>query len=400
MDRLADFVISYRTRLIVLTSVSSLALMVFIPTLKLNDQWIGYFSTNIEFRNDSDQALQYFGMYPVDFSVPAAEPGGISEPEYLDYLDQFTAYLRAQPEVTHVYAFSDVMKRLNKNLHGDDESYYDIPDNRELSAQYLLLYEISLPYGLDLNDRINIDKSATRVTATLGDINSIKTKRFLKAANDWLALNAPEWMQAKPTGPQVMFTYIAERNMQNMVAGTVAAIVVISLILMLALRSFSLGLLSLIPNGLPILASFGAWALLVGEVGFSVATVASISLGIVVDDTVHFLTKYARARRERNLSAEDSVRYAFNSVGTAILVNTAILAVGFAVLIASNFKVNADMGLLTALAIVLALVLDMLLLPSLLLLGRESREGTEAITKTKLLDKPGLIDNDLVGETL
>ena len=400
MDRLADFVISYRTRLIVLTSVFSLALMVFIPTLKLNDQWIGYFSTNIEFRNDSDQALQYFGMYPVDFSVPAAEPGGISEPEYLDYLDQFTAYLRAQPEVTHVYAFSDVMKRLNKNLHGDDESYYDIPDNRELSAQYLLLYEISLPYGLDLNDRINIDKSATRVTATLGDINSIKTKRFLKAANDWLALNAPEWMQAKPTGPQVMFTYIAERNMQNMVAGTVAAIVVISLILMLALRSFSLGLLSLIPNGLPILASFGAWALLVGEVGFSVATVASISLGIVVDDTVHFLTKYARARRERNLSAEDSVRYAFNSVGTAILVNTAILAVGFAVLIASNFKVNADMGLLTALAIVLALVLDMLLLPSLLLLGRESREGTEAITKTKLLDKPGLIDNDLVGETL
>jgi hypothetical protein len=394
MERLADFVISHRNRLLVLTSVFSLALIVFIPTLKLNDQWINYFSTNIEFRTDSDQALQYFGMYPVDFSVPAAGPGGVSEPEYLAYLDQFTAYLRQQPEVTHVYAFSDVMKRLNKNLHGDDENFYSIPDNRELSAQYLLLYEISLPYGLDLNDRINIDKSATRVTATLGDVSSIKTRRFLKAADDWLADNAPLWMQSKPTGPQVMFTYIAERNMQNMVAGTVAAIVVISLILMLALRSFSLGLLSLIPNGLPILASFGAWALLVGEVGFSVATVASISLGIVVDDTVHFLTKYARARRERGLGAEDSIRYAFNSVGTAIIVNTAILAIGFAVLMASNFKVNADMGLLTSLAIVLALVLDFLLLPSLLLLGRERKTETE-IT---LLENPKLIDNDMVGE--
>ena len=394
MDRLAGFVISQRNRLLVVTTVFSLAMIVFIPTLKLNDQWIDYFSTNIEFRNDSDQALQHFGMYPVEFSVPAAGPGGVSEPEYLAYLDQFTTFLRQQPEVTHVYAFSDVMKRLNKNLHGDDECYYAIPDNRELSAQYLLLYEISLPYGLDLNDRINIDKSATRVTATLGDVSSIETKRFLHAADEWLAGNVPGWMQSKPTGPQVMFTYIAARNMQNMVAGTVAAIAVISLILMLALRSFSLGLLSLVPNGLPILASFGAWALLVGEVGFSVATVASISLGIVVDDTVHFLTKYTRARRERGLGAEESIRYAFNSVGTAILVNTAILASGFAVLLASNFKVNADMGLLTSLAIVLALVLDFLLLPSLLLLGGERN----AATTMKLMKEPKLIANDLVGE--
>jgi predicted RND superfamily exporter protein len=399
MERFADFVISHKRRLLVYTGVFSLALMLFIPTLKLNDQWINYFSTNIEFRNDSDLALQHFGMYPVEFSVAAAGPGGVSEPEYLAYLEQFAVFLREQPGVTHVYAFSDVMKRLNKNLHGDDERYYVIPDNRELSAQYLLLYEISLPYGLDLNDRINIDKSATRLTATLGDISSIETKQFLQAATGWLADNAPSWMQSKPTGPQVMFTYIAERNMQNMVAGTVAAIVAISLILMLALRSFSLGLLSLVPNGLPILASFGAWALLVGEVGFSVATVASISLGIVVDDTVHFLTKYARARRERKLDAEASVRYAFNSVGTAILVNTAILASGFAVLLASNFKVNADMGLLTSLAIVLALVLDFLLLPSLLLLGRTTARKTSTNPETELLQQPAFSGNDLVGDT-
>jgi predicted RND superfamily exporter protein len=178
-----------------------------------------------------------------------------------------------------------------------------VPDNRDLSAQYLLLYEISLPYGLDLNDRINVDKSATRVTATLGDVSSIETKQFLNSAIAWLADNAPAYMQAKPTSAQVMFTYIAARNVQNMVGGTIAAVLIISVILMLALRSFGLGMLSLVPNGLPILATFGAWAILVGEIGFSVATVASISLGIVVDDTVHFLAKYARARREQGLDA-------------------------------------------------------------------------------------------------
>jgi predicted RND superfamily exporter protein len=394
MDRLADFVIANRRHLLILVSVFSLALVAFIPTLKLNDQWVNYFSENIEFRTDSDQALQYFGMYPIEFSVPAAGPGGVSEPEYLETLDEFAGFLRTQPQVTHVYAFSDVMKRLNKNLHGDDQGWYRIPDNRELSAQYLLLYEISLPYGLDLNDRINVDKSATRVTATLADVSSIETKAFLASANDWLARNAPDYMQARPTSAQVMFTYIAERNMHNMVGGTIAAVLAISLIMMLALRSVGLGLLSLVPNGLPILVTFGAWALIVGEVGFSVATVASISLGIVVDDTVHFLAKYARARRERGLDAEDSIRYAFNSVGTAIVVNTVILAVGFAVLTASNFKVNADMGLLTSLAIVLALVLDFLLLPALLLLRGSRKPADQASAVPEPLPVPGKLASD------
>jgi predicted RND superfamily exporter protein len=204
MELFADFVINNRRRLLVAVGIIALTLMAFIPTLQLNDQWIDYFSTRIEFRNDSDSALQHFGMYPIEYSVPATGPGGVSEPEYLNYLDEFATFLRTQPEVTHVYAFSDIMKRLNKNLHGDDPDYYRIPDNRELSAQYLLLYEISLPYGLDLNDRINVDKSATRLSATLGDVSSMETKRFLNAAAKWLEDNAPDYMQAKPTSAQVM----------------------------------------------------------------------------------------------------------------------------------------------------------------------------------------------------
>ena len=115
------------------------------------------------------------------------------------------------------------------------------------------------------------------------------------------------------------------------------AIFAIALMMIVALRSLKLGLLSLIPNGLPILTTFGAWAILIGDVGFSVATVASISLGIVVDDTVHFLSKYVRAREDRQLSVEDSIRYAFDNVGMAIVINTFILAVGVGVLTSSTF---------------------------------------------------------------
>ena len=252
-------------------------------------------------------------------------------------------------------------------MHGDDQSYYRIPEERDLSAQYLLLYELSLPYGLDLNDRINIDKSASRVTVTFGRITTAELKNFLVQTDNWMQENFPNYMQTKPTGASVMFTYITERNISSMITGTMIAIFAIALMMIVALRSLKLGLLSLIPNGLPILTTFGAWAILIGDVGFSVATVASISLGIVVDDTVHFLSKYVRAREDRQLSVEDSIRYAFDNVGMAIVINTFILAVGFGVLTSSTFKLNVDMGLMTILAIVFALILDFLLLPAILL---------------------------------
>ena len=373
MSNFAEFVIANYRKLFVITGAGALTLIAFIPQIELNDQWSKYFDERIEFRRDTDVASQYFGLYPIEYSIPAGEAGGVSNPEFLERLEAFTNFLREQPNVTHVYSLTDIMKRLNKNLNADDPSFYRLPEDRELSAQYLLLYELSLPYGLDLNDRVNIDKSATRVTVTLDDVTTNDTKALLENAEVWMEANFPPEMRAKATSAQVMFTYISDRNVSQMLRGTALAISAIAIIMILALQSVRLGLLSLIPNALPILTAFGAWAVLIGTVGFSIAIVGSISLGIVVDDTVHFLTKFARARRDKRLSTEDSIRYAFRNVGVAILINTVILSLGFLVLTYSSFKVTLDMGLLTAFSIVAALILDFLLLPGILLwMGRKS----------------------------
>ena len=385
MTKLGDFVVHNPKKLIVTLGLTSIFLISFISKIEFNDQWAEYFDESIKFRQDTDQVVQNFGVYPVEFSMPARTSGGISDPGYLQHLENFTEYLRAQENVKHVYSYSEIIKRLNKNLHADDESYYKIPSEPELSAQYLLFYEMSLPFGLDLNDRINIDKSATRITATMGKTSTAETKAFLEKTQEWIKSNLPDYMQSiVPTSTQVMFTYIAERNVNNMIAGTVGAVLVISLILMFSLMNWRLGLLSLVPNGLPILTTFGAWAILVGEVGFSVATVASISLGIIVDDTVHFLSKYVRARDEKGLDAADSVKYAYKNVGVAILVNTVILASGFLVMTTSTFKVNYDMGMLTAIAIGFALILDFLLLPALLVFFDRKNTAQSKIGETKM----------------
>ncbi len=367
MERFADLVLARHNTIAVGTLLVSLGLVAMIPRLDFNDQWVKYFDERIPFRPASEVTTEYFGLYPVEFSVPAGEPGGVSEPAYLERLEAFAAWLNAREEVAHVYSISDIMKRLNRNLHGDDPDFYKLPQNRDLSAQYLLLYELSLPYGLDLNDRINIDKSASRVTATLGNVTTTQTKTFLTDVRAYIEANFPENQRAVPTSTQVMFTFITDRNLMQMIQGTGIAIVGICLVMIISLRSFTLGLLSLVPNALPIMTALGAWALLVGEVGFSVAVVGAISLGIVVDDTVHLMTKYLRARRENGASPQDAIRYAFATVGLAILVNTIILTIGFSILMFSTFKVTVDMGLMTSLAIVLAMLIDFLFLPALLI---------------------------------
>ena len=375
MDGLANFVIDYRKPVLIFTASVSLGLIVIAPQVDLNDQFVRYFDHRVEFRNDAEFAEENLnGVYVVEYSVPSGEKGGISNPEYLATLEKFTVWLRNQNEVMHVNSYSDVIKRLNKNMHGDNEDWYQIPEDRNLSAQYLLLYELSLPYGLDLNDRITLDKSATRVSVTLREISTVEIRKFLQRSDNWFRVNTPERMHAVATGATVMFSYISQRNIENMLTGNMAAVLVIAVILMLALRSFGLGTLSLIPNLVPVIATFGIWTLIVGQVGMAAATVTATSLGIVVDDTVHFLSKYLLARREKGLSRPNAIRYAFNMVGTAIVMTTIILTIGFSVLALSTFMINAQMGLLTAIAIVLALFIDFLLLPALLLIGYKTEE--------------------------
>lgn len=374
LDRLGAWIVAHHRRVLVGSAGVAVVVIGCLPLLELNDQWVRYFDERVEFRRDADFTDEHLtGLYLVEFSVPAGEPEGISDPEYLAVLEGFTTWLRGQESVRHVASYADVVKRLSKNLHGDDPLYYAVPAERDQAAQYLLLYELSLPFGLDLGDRIAVDKSATRVTATLGGtVTTRETRTLLARAGEWFEAHAPPRMHPVPSGLGVMFAYISERNIDSMLRGNVLAVVLIAGILVLALRSVGLGLLSLIPNTVPVLMTYGIWALAVGQVGMAAAMVSVSSLGIVVDDTVHFLTKYLRARRERGLDRPEAVRHAFRTVGTAIVSTTVILTAGFLVLALSTFRINFELGLLTAIALVLALLTDFLLLPTLLLWGHRT----------------------------
>ena len=382
MVALAEFVVRRRRVLGWGTGLIAVALVASIPRNELNDVFLHYFDESIEFRRDADFTVRNLtGMYAMEYSLGSGEPGGISDPAYLGDVAAFAEWYKEQPETIHVNVITDTFRRLNMSMHGDDPDEYRLPASRELAAQYLLLYEMSLPYGLDLDNQIDVDRSATRMVVSTKTLSSNEVLALDRRALQWLADHAPNIAHPQSSGTTLMFAYLGRRNIIAMLVGTTIALVGISFVLILALRSLRLGLASLVPNLVPGALGFGIWGLAVGEVGVSLSIVTTMTLGIVVDDTVHFLSKYRRARHELGCASPDAVRVAFRTVGRALLTTSLVLVAGFIVVSLSSFELNAGMGKLTALVIALALLADFFLLPPLLMKVEGDADNDAAVDR-------------------
>ncbi len=390
MEKFADLVIAKRKILLPATVVVIVALASFLPQNKLDDNFVEYFDTSVPFRAATDFMEENLsGLSSIEVSIDSKVSSGINDPKFLKTVGDFTDWLRAQEFTDHVSTLSDVLKRLNKNMHGDDQAFYKLPEERDLSAQYLLLYEMSLPYGLDLNNQLNVDKSSTRVIGTFKNLSSTQQIEIEESMYRWFADNAPDY-QVSISSPTLMFAHIGQRNITSMLFGTTVALILISLLLAFALRSIRYGVISLLPNLIPASVGFGLWYFMDGQVGLALSVVTGMTLGIVVDDTVHFLTKYKHARDKYGKNSEEAVRYAFSSVGRALWITTLVLVAGFMVLAQSSFKLNGDMGLLTAVTIAVALIVDFLFLPPLLMMLDGKKEQNSSDSSTSTVDQVNL----------
>ena len=366
MVALGEFVIRHQKRLLLGIPVIIICFAAGISQIKLEDDFLRYFDESFETRQATDlYETELGGLNVLEYSVNTGEENGINSVAYLTKLEDLSAFLRAQPEVSHIRSLSDTIKRLNMNMNGDDPAFYRIPETDEEASQFLFLYELSLGYGMDLTDQINVDRSSTRVSAFVGYATTRQLIALDHKIQDWFDENAPE-LKAPVTGQTHVYTMISARDVPSMLQGTTLALVFISFVIFLVLRNLKLGIVSLVPNLLPALMGFGLWGYLVGNVTLAVSIVVAMTLGIVVDDTVHFMLKYANARK-RGESAEDSVRHAFKSVGMALTITSLGLVIGFAILGQSGFAVNRDMARLTAITLSFALFVDFLFLPPLLI---------------------------------
>ncbi len=382
MGALADSVLRWRKPIFWGWLAIVPLMMLAIPRNEVNDVLVHFFDESVEFRQDTDFMDEHLsGNTLLEYSLQASVEGGVTDPLFLTEVSKFADWYRGQPPVRHVSVITDTFRQLNKSMRGDDPAAYRIPESRELAAQYLLLYELSLPQGLNLNNQIDRSRSATRVTVSAETLYSQELLELNARAEAWLKENAPHVAGVNSTGPAALFAYIGQRNIRAMLIGTMVVLLAISAILLFALRSLRLGLISIVPNLVPAVLGFGVWGLTVGQVSLSLSVVVAMTIGIVVDDTVHFLSKYRRARREYGRSPDDAVRYAFDTAGLALFTTTVVLVAGFLIFVLSPFVPTAEVGVLTAMIIGFALIADLTLLPALLTaVDRRSAERDAAGT--------------------
>ncbi|MEM6811435.1 MAG: MMPL family transporter [Pseudomonadota bacterium] len=375
MKNVGAVIYNHKNKAFFATLIFCISAISLIPRLEFNDVWSKYFAPGIDIRDSIDDTRPYFGTDNIEFVIDSSKSQAVLEPVFLEDVNKFAEWLKTQPEVSHIYAVSDIMKRLNKNLNEDQESFYSIPDNRKMASQYLLVYELSLPYGLDLNDRIDIDRQRTRVTATIKDVSTVEARTLIEKAVTWMEENNNSGASVSATGSTTLFNYIADRNVQSMFKGGIVLIISIFVIMAVSFKSIRIGLLSVVLNSLPIMVTFGLWSVISGTIGFSIAAVGAVAIGLVIDDTVHMISKYMQASRHKGKSNEQSILYAFDTAGTAILATTVILTAGFALLATSSFKPNVDLGLMTSIAIMLAMVINFLVMPALLSFSNKDKKG-------------------------
>lgn len=303
------------------------------------------------------------GPTTMEIVIDSGEEDGFKDPAFMQKLGAFQDWLEAQPYVTSNTSLVDVLKSMNKSLHADDPKQYVLPDTREGIAQQHLLYTMSLPQGMDLNDRVSVKNDALRLTSSW----NIRDSAVVVPTIDLVEAKAKEMgLDAQITGKVQLWQRMNPYVVSTFVKSISIAVVLMSILMIVVFRSFGLGMLAMLPNMFPLLLG----AALVHAIGhyLDMGTVIAFSfcLGIAVDDTVHFMANYARLRHE-GMNAKDAVASIFTHTVPALTTTTIVLVIAFGAFMFATFLPNRNFGIFVATILTMALFTDVTLLPALLM---------------------------------
>jgi predicted RND superfamily exporter protein len=306
----------------------------------------------------NDQSLVY--------SIHSGEYYGITELEFLKQVDDFSQWLEAQPEASFVTSYTDLLKNLNQAEHDDDEAWNILPEDKLQIIDYLVGYQLIQEIEPNLEPIFNADYSAIRLVIGTSNLTNLQLINFNDRIDAWIAENVKPGYRVLHGDNSILFARLDRTISEELMKGFTLSFVLITATMLVGLRSVRYGLLSIMPNLFPATIVFGFWGLFIGELSPYILMLFSISIGLVVDDSVHILSKYLYARRQGD-PPESAVSYSLDKAGSAITITTLALAVGTFVLVFSNTFYFQNVALLLTPIIVVALLLDLLFLPPLLI---------------------------------
>lgn len=314
----------------------------------------------------NDQSLVY--------AIHSGEYYGITEPGFLNQVDEFSRWVEAQPEASFVSSYTDLLRSLNKSEHDDDPAWDRLPEDKLQIIDYLVGYQLIQEIEPSLEPIFNADYSAIRLVIGTSNLSNATLIDFNDRIDRWIEDHMDPKYEVLHGDNSILFARLDRSITEELMKGFTLSFVLITLTLLVGLKSVRYGLVSIMPNVFPATIVFGVWGLFVGELSPYILMLFSISIGLVVDDSVHILSKYIVARR-RGETPGAAVDYSLEKAGSAITITTLSLAIGTFILVFSNTFHFQNVALLLTPIIVVAWLLDLLFLPPLLVKLDNGLEG-------------------------
>ena len=354
------YIIRHNTAILFISGLVFVAIGLGIFQANVDSNTVRYFKEDVPFRA-STKFIQdnLTGPMAYEIVVDSKKNDGIKDPKFLKTVDKFYNELYAEfDEARHLSSLMDVVKTFNDVMNASKS----IPDDKNLIAQYLLLYSLSLPQGMEINDKMDIDERLFRVTGSMNMVDTSKDLEMIEWIESWW--DKTEY-SATVEGQTKMFAHMQHDVTNTLLYSITLAVILISIIMLLIFKNLKMLPLFIAPNILPIALVVGVMGWIGIDIDMGVAIAGAIIIGVAVDDTIHFMVKYVEARK-RGENLKESLEYVMSYAGSAIIFTTIILSLAFLVFVFSDFNPNFHFGIVTATALVIAVLVDLVALPALL----------------------------------
>ena len=368
--KFVDFLLS-KKRLILLTMIGICALTFkYFKTLEIDLNPLSQFPNDYSLVTANERINQHFKTVK-SFEIMIDTPVGVSakDPHFLKKLETFQNWLDTRPYMSNTVSIIDILKDLNQKFNQDDKRFYRLPETREGVAQQLLFYSLGLPPGKDINDRLSLKDDAVRITGFWTFDRSKPSRAAIKVID---AKMQELGLQGFVTGKVPLFHELTPYVVETFVKSFKIAFIAITLILILTLASFKIGLLALIPNLFPLLCGGAIYAAAGEHVDIASVLVASVCLGIAVDDSIHFLFEYSK-NLKKNINFRENMALIFTTTIPSLVNTTVTIALGFGSFVLADYHPNAKFGVMVAVILVIALLADIFVLPAILAYAREKK---------------------------
>ena len=362
---LGRWVAQHQRVLFLVCIAASIMLVAGVSRLTLDDQFSSYFDRSFEYR----QAIEFIepdftGSDVIEIDVPHPAGGVITDPEYVLVMARWLNLIRELPDVKNAVGVSDIIFPIHRAMAPASP----FPRAEAVVNEYLFLYELGLPPGKELGHWVAMDRSASRVSVVVADQTSQGLKSVQRSITR-LGLKEGYFDKFNFTGLSLLYANLSSDNVAAMILATAVSLLLIACIVAVVLRSPKLGFACLAASLLPLAVGFGIWGWSMGVVGLPGAVIVALTIGIIVDDAIHFIYRY-ESQRSRGGSHASAVIHAVATAGQAMLLTSICLLIGFLILGLSGFQINQHVGIFSCVVFVLAFVFNVFALPRVLGLSR------------------------------